>query len=319
MIHAEILTMCKEFGIPQNAEFNFKTFTVDTNYLPKQRVDGKLMNFEGMPRCNFKYKQIANQGQYGLIQRVLRYSNYSIIPIQVAIKRPRNPALSLESEAFLQGIIYRCLERRGIHGAVPAVHDIFLFADEVRFSMDWIEGISCRDFFYAQIQKEPAQFEEIFLNSLIQLCFILTVLEEELSFDHRDLNLDNIWVRKLSHPKKYKFQNYTISFSHQLVLLDFGFACMGLNSKLPIGLGHGIIPEFDPCPKDGRDIYHILNDFINTSVFSKAVSATLLETMKSWMLPYRVHNAHLTHLITSDIHFNNMNLTPSAILKWFFN
>jgi len=210
------------------------------------------------------------------------------------------------------------LERNLFCSAIPEVFDIFVFADEVRFSMEWIDGSSCMDFLGAQ---EVGEFEAVFLNIIIQICFLLEILGRELKFDHRDLKPENIWIRPLEEERNYVISidgiTYTLEFKYQVILLDFGFACIG-STIPPMSLGQEVIPAMDPCPKTGRDMYHMLNRFLNDAGIRQKMSAGVFATMTEWMKPYNVRNPMLTYLITSDTKFENMSLRPAAIIRWFF-
>jgi serine/threonine protein kinase len=209
------------------------------------------------------------------------------------------------------------LERNLICSAIPEVYDIFVFADEVRFSMEWIEGIDSLKFLAGE-----AELEKTFVNILLQICFILEILGRELKFDHRDLKPENIWIRHLSVPANYVISidgiAYRIEFSHQVILLDFGFACIG-STIPPMSLAQDVIPAIDPCPKTGRDMYHILSRFLNESAITKRLSKQLYEAILEWMKPYRVKNGGLLYLITADAHFENRRLKPGVIIKWFLD
>jgi serine/threonine protein kinase len=291
----------RKFGITAN--FKEIEFNVGAEFLPKQRVDGKILLRDGTDRATLIYKELVNQGRYGLIQRCTRVVNGK--NMEVVVKRPRTPSPSLESEAFLQDICSQALERRGIHGAIPKVYDIFVFANEVRFSMDWIEGKSCMEFFN-DICKKP-EFEEVFKLCVRQICIILEVLSREVQFNHRDLTPQNLWIRY--NPGEYVLDGLRVPFQYQVILLDFGFACLG--TRVHLG---DTIPAVDPCEKNGRDLYHLFSSFLTSSTIVLHLSEQLLSKLKGFMLPYQVKESYLTYLITSDSKFKADSLKPMTIL-----
>jgi serine/threonine protein kinase len=291
--------------------FSIREFSVPTDQIPKQRADGKVYRRDGTQRTTIVYGNIKSRGQYGIIQQSLRADR------AVVIKRPCKSSVSLQPEACLQELCRMHLERNLICSAIPEVYDIFVFADEVRFSMEWIDGLSLIEF----LRGLGAEFETTFLNIIIQICFILEILGRELKFDHRDLKPENIWIRRKAVPKNYVISidgiTYTLEFEYQAILLDFGFACIG-STIPPMSLGQEVIPAIDPCPKTGRDMYHILNRLLSDTGFCQKISPPVLKTMTEWMRPYNVRNPHLTYLITADTKFENTSLKPAAIIRWFF-
>jgi serine/threonine protein kinase len=237
----------------------------------------------------------------------------------VIIKRPRHPSLELAPEAILQGLALEALERDGILGAVPRVYDLFLFADEVRFSMEFIQGESAYEFLRSRIHTPG--FQAVFLDILIQITILLECLTRRINIDHRDMKLDNIWIRAGETPVHYTFRISGNSYTHiskfQIVLLDFGFACMGSERGTQILNLGGVIPDLDPCPKSGRDMYHILNRLLEPAGFQEGLTTELRTTLHSWLHPYGKKGAYLTHLTTSHPEFGIPQLMPLEILRWW--
>ena len=293
-----------KFGIHQ--PFDNNNFIVGANFLPKQRVDGKVFLHDGVERCCILYKELINQGQYGLIQRCVRVTNTNTRA--VIVKRPREPSVSLEPEAYLQHLCNYALESAGCHKAVPEVYDIFIFADEVRFSMEWVDGKSIMNFFYTE-SKMPT-FEETFINCILQICVLLEILGRKLNFNHRDLTPNNLWIHY--NPGAYVLDDMRIEFKYQVVLLDFGFACLGGERNVNLG---NIIPQMDPCEKDGRDMYHLFSILLASPIIRSNISHNTLLKIHSWMKPYDIKEPYLTYLITSDKNFKLTSLKPMSILK----
>lgn len=312
-IEDDMKTIFNKMGI-KKGQLSLHDFSTPILTIPKQRADGKIIALDGHVRSVITYGSITNRGQYGIIQRSLHDQKHHVV-----IKRPCRAAISLQPEACLQELCRMHLERNLICSAIPEVYDIFVFADEVRFSMEWIEGMDSLKFLAG---IGDAEFESTFVNILLQICFILEILGRELKFDHRDLKPENIWIRHLSVPANYVISidgiTYMIEFSHQVILLDFGFACIG-SMVPPMSLAQDVIPAIDPCPKTGRDMYHILSRFLNESAITKRLSKQLYDAILEWMKPYRVKNGGLLYLITADAHFENRRLKPGVIIKWFLD
>lgn len=307
-----------EFGIVDPSNFNSSKFTISPEVLPKQRIDGKIYSAGAHLRCRITYGTIVNQGRFGLIQRCARTEGTHTTT--VVVKRPRSPTTSLAPEAFMQSICSRILTEAGFPLAVPKVFDIFVFADEVRFSMEWVDGMNILEFLEHNLPL--GNFDELFLNCIVQLSCILYTLEKALGFDHRDLKPDNLWVQNLPAPLIYKItisgQTHEFTIHHRIVLLDFGFSCVGTGPKMLVNLGD-TIPDLDACPKNGRDMYHIFNRFLTHPKIRSALSKNLYETIRSWYHPYEIQEPFLTHLLTADVQFQIPSLQAERIIQWYFS
>lgn len=280
--------------------------------LPYQRVDGSIFTQQGKRRCILQYKAIVNQGVNCILQKGIRTT---IGAIPAAIKRPKYPHTHLRLEAAVQTVAYRALEAEGIHGAIPKVYDIFRYADEVRFSMEWIEGQSSYEYLYSQL-GDPVQFEQTFFHILIQTAQILDILSSCLGLDHRDMKLDNLWVRKPPGGVVYTIEGVRYTCPFQVVLLDFGFACIGTSRRaMTVNLGN-VIPDIDSCPKEGRDLYHILNRLLEPPQFSESLSPETRATLLGWFTPIGPSQPRRTHVLTSLPSFSLPALHPRLVLRW---
>jgi serine/threonine protein kinase len=184
--------------------------------------------------------------------------------------------------------------------------------------MEWIEGKSCYEYLFQRIA--PADFERMFFHILFQLSFLLHTIQKHLPLDHRDMKLDNLWI--VEAPVKYTVHlpaivptTYTAPI--RVVLLDFGFACLGTAEQTTVlNLGN-VIPDVDPCPKEGRDLYHILNRMLEPPAARQALSSSALELFERWMAPYGRSRHSETHILTSYPHFAIPSLHPTNFLRWF--
>lgn len=281
-------------------------FTITESALPKQRVDGKILTKTGRHRCTLLYETIQGQGRYGIIQTCKRVEGG--ITTKAVVKRPRSPSQSLASEATLQAVCYNCVESHGLSGSISKPLDLFLFANEVRFTMEFIDGMSFRNFIGHHSEPE-------IMNCIMQLAAILHALEE-IRFDHRDLRIENVWIRPLAVPRNYKIQidgPKEIEFKFQVVLLDFGFACLGDK----VNLGDSVFSPIDPCPKYGRDLYQFLNSCFEIGIADR-LSPGVVRLLKEWMKPCIVIPTTLTYITTADPKFKLSNLRPVELLRWYF-
>jgi hypothetical protein len=102
---------------------------------------------------------------------------------------------------------------------------------------------------------------------LIQLAYMLNTLEKYLLFNHRDLKLNNLYVRYHGATEWKRslriFDLGVLEFQTDLVMIDFGFSCVACGSgfKNPrltlIGAGSFFSPD-DDCLKPGRDLAQFL-------------------------------------------------------------
>uniref|UniRef100_A0A6C0K007 Protein kinase domain-containing protein n=1 Tax=viral metagenome TaxID=1070528 RepID=A0A6C0K007_9ZZZZ len=290
-------------------------FSVTESALPRQRVDGKIFNKVGKERCSIEYQSIADHGRYGIIQACKRVE--AGISSRAVVKRPRTPSISLAPEALLQTLCYECVNSHGLNGSISKPYDIFLFANEVRFTMEYIDGLSFRNFIW---KHSAAEIE----NCILQLCYILFILEDRLNFDHRDLRIENVWIRPLENSRNYVIQFgdlpvQLLEIKFQVVLLDFGFSCIGdRGRKALVNLGDNVFTPIDPCPKTGRDIYQFINSCFEIGMQDR-LSKRFMEFLIEQMKPYRVIQPALTYLITSDLKFEAKGLNPIEILKWYYS
>ena len=280
---------------------------IPEHLIPKELITGDLRSADGSIRCRLVYKESLNHGSYGYIQKVLRNS------VVCACKRPMNTQDSFVSEAIVQILAYNTLVAKGIH-AVPRVIDIYRYINETRFNMEYIQGRSALE----EI-NEAADPDTVLLQILAQLCLFLSILESEINLDHRDLKMTNLWIR--AQPVQYKVpidgKLWTISAPFQVVILDFGFACIGNgNGKSIMNLGN-VIPDMDPCPKDGRDLYQCIMSLWSVEAVRMRLSVSMRERLAIWTQGTRIAETgslHWIYLVTSHPTFRLKSLRPLDLL-----
>jgi serine/threonine protein kinase len=287
--------------------------------LPIQRMDGRILLRGKVERCRLQERECINHGRYGLIQLCTRTAAATAARTLV-IKRPKRLSYSQIPEALIQQVAYEVLRRRGIHGAIPEVVDLYMFAHEERFTMELIEGISLDSHLeeFAATHTR-AEFSEHCMDLLIQLCVLLFCLETDMDLDHRDLSPSNIWVRKERKPFEYRLRlpsgDFRYSSTTQIVLLDFGFCCLGGGRGVSLG---GVIPRLDPCPKEGRDILTLLNRLYNDGTVRQSLTLELTALWQSWCEPYLLgEDAYKTLLDTSAPKFRLEALHTRTLLEWW--
>jgi len=297
-----------------------KEISLDTRLLPKQLADYSIRVYrDGVyvkTRAMLTYKECINQGTYGVIMKGLRDG------VPVAVKISKDTGHSLCEEALVQHIAYSSLEAAGIHGAVSRVLDIFDCTGATRFSMEEIHGVSALQYF-----MEAPDPVEAWYSLLAQVAFILAFLEESLQLDHRDLKATNLWIKKngVSYKAKIRGETWQVKCQCQVVLLDFGFACMG-NGKgvAAMSVAHDIFPKLDPCPKEGRDMFQFIismwslkevRDKLPAHVHSWVEELLTYKTISYSDVSQKVKHSGWSYLVVSDSAFRHPSMHPLSLLR----
>lgn len=294
--------------------------------LPKQQITGevRVAAHGAQPpttRCFIEYGGTENHGGYGIIRRVRRRQPPLGNP-PLCVKSPTDTHFSLCPEALTQWYASTALERAGIHGAIPKVYDIFQYAGETRFCMDYIEGKSAVE--AVALMPEP---DSIWYQILAQAALLLGWLEETIRLDHRDLKADNLWIRErpIDYTLKVGGKTWRLQCPFQVVLLDFGFACIGgADGKAVVSLSDGYLPALDPCPKEGRDLFHLVASLWSVAVVRQRVSpgfAKMIEELLSYKnAPFAAASKRATdlqwlYITESDPKFKYPPLSPCRLLE----
>jgi serine/threonine protein kinase len=313
------LDLLGPFQIPLQIDINTHAFTIPTKFLPKQYIDYSLRVPTGI-RCKLRYTDVVNRGGYGSILLANRI-DLSGNSQEICVKAPHTSGFSLCPEAIIQWMASDALIHTGIVGAIPLVHDIFQYAGETRFSMSYVKGVSCVTY----ILDSPTP-ERALVEILVQVSLLLGYLEETIHLDHRDLKADNIWIRL--EPVDYSItlsgHRWKYKAPVQVVLLDFGFSCLGDSKGLAVvSLSDGILPRIDPCPKEGRDLFQLISSIASLPQIRQRISAALCNDIEL-LLSYRNKpyidllrkNLSTTwvYLVVSDLNFNHPPLHPLSLL-----
>ena len=307
------------FDIPIEIYKTTHDFTIPMAALPKQYIDATIRVVQKV-RCSIHYRHIVNRGGYGKILLANRI-DLSGVSSQVCVKAPHTPTFSLCPEALIQWMASSALIRAGVLGAIPLVYDIFQYAGETRFSMSYVNGSSCIDYITTALNPQRA-----FLEILVQASMLLGFLEETIHLDHRDLKADNIWIRHepIHYTVSIAKKQWTCSAQFQVVLLDFGFSCLGgKNGDAVVSLSDGILPRIDPCPKEGRDLFQLLSSLWCLPQIRERMSTPLtidIELLLSYKNKPYIDLVHKTldvswvYLLVSDIEFTHPPLHPISLL-----
>jgi hypothetical protein len=286
--------------------------------LPRQYIDGTLRIEDGI-RCKIVYGKMTSGGGYAKIYRAKRIAEHVT---DICVKVPHANSFSVCPEAILQWLALESLKGAGIEGAIPQIYDIFQYAGETRMTMSYIEGVSSLEYILTSAMPERA-----LIQIIIQTCLLLGFLEESIRLDHRDLKADNIWIR--STPVDYSVnlggKIWRVVAPFQVVLLDFGFGCLGsTEGNAVISLSDGILPKFDPCPKEGRDVFQFLASLwscpLIRSLMSEAFQKDIEELLSYKNKPYaslmkQTLDTRWIYLLVSDSLFRHPPLHPLSLLS----
>jgi serine/threonine protein kinase len=273
-------------------------------------------------RCKITYLALQNRGGYGSIYLAKRRDCSGAVQ-EVCVKIPHVRDFSLCPEALIQCKVSDALEGSGIRGAVPQVFDLFQYAGETRFSMKFIQGMRSLEYILGSTTPEIT-----LLQVISQIALLLGFLEETLQFDHRDLKADNLWIRP--EPIRYRLslgkKTWTISAPFQVVILDFGFSCLGNAEGIAVvSLSDGILPRLDPCPKEGRDLFQLISSLWSVqqirSVIGPSLSADIELLLsyrnKSYMnLITKTMEQRWVYILVSDDAFKHPPLHPISLLEF---
>jgi serine/threonine protein kinase len=240
----------------------------------------------------------------------------------VMVKKAKNGQINLGEEGTLQWIARNTLKNHSLESAIPEVYDIFISGKSLSFSMELIEG----DFPYVYLAKVENP-DEFFFQILAQVSVLLYFLEIDIFLDHRDLKANNLYIRE--RPVDYKVTiegvTYHIKAPFQVLLLDFGFACIGDESgKTKINIADGIFPLSDPCPKEGRDLFHLITSFWSIPSIRERMSEATQKEVDGWLrkdtkdfskLARKLTQTDWVYIVTGDPKFKYPKLKPLTILK----
>jgi len=241
----------KELGINLNIDSPSINFNQLREQLPYEDIRGYIVNKSGDKQSLIEYKKEYYRGGYGklfLVKRTTSRSEFCLVKI------PIYKESDLLKEAILQFMSYKILETLKLEYMLAKIYDIYTKNSIVHFSMELKNGI-----FFKEFIKSSKNPERDFIDSFIQICIALYYLEKLLCLDHRDLHYTNLLIIKkpTSMNVNINNKNYILNTEFHICILDFGFACIGLNS-ICIDASEEIFNLNTICMKPGRDIFQLL-------------------------------------------------------------
>jgi len=295
------------------------TYTLDTvknipdSVFPVLNGHSQLV-FGSTERVQLFIGDYVTHGSYGDIRKAERVKLGK--KMNVLVKSPRLPEMNLKLEGIVQHLSHICLEKQNMPWAIPAIYDIYQYKGRMSFTMEEVHGQYLHDWFSKT--KEP---DLDFYRIMVQLSITLCILHNCLELDHRDLKSDNIFIRAEPSSIQFKQDSSTYIFQSpfQVALLDFGFACIGNH----IGLGTEVLPALDPCPKEGRDLFHFLISVLSIETIRKRLSQSTLDQIDLWLgTKYASMAKRFAHekkpwvyLVTSNAEFRSLTSSARRVLN----
>ena len=268
------------------------------------------------PNVRLTFEEFVDRGQYGALAICTRQQimdGKALEPEYVFAKIPARPLLAKDSllwEACVQIIIRKTLQNAGIPNGAPRVRDIFEMTDgTIGYTMDIIMGAKSFD----SLLKETgeADFPRLIVEGIFQVASMISILERELGFNHRDLRAANllcrsigdggggggssavtvgdsnnivVWEELSEAGSKNSFRRFEITVQPTLefTLIDFSFTCFG-NCKDcgSFRLNGHVYNPLDPCPKPGRDMFMFLAFLF--AEFGDKIRYELRRLFKKWL------------------------------------
>ena len=224
-------------------------------------------------------------------------------------------------EAFLHALLYKTLEKEGFPSAVPHIHEILANTkgkadptspcdfESIWIVMEYVNGSTLEKFLKRKLvpirnghsrmvtQASAETNEKILIDVLIQLAMYLQILQEKVRFNHRDLKINNLFVRHHGLDEHWK-QTLTIpdigawNCINDIVMLDFGFSCIACGSGFDnpratlVGAGSWFKTEHD-CLKYGRDLGQFLYSLHCTFPLQDYVSPAFFDMLHKSMFAVR--------------------------------
>ena len=209
---------------------------------------------------------------------------------------------SILYEAYIHALLYKVMEREGFPSVIPKMYDVVANADgaintgnptaveSVWITMEFIHGYTLEKYFQRKLVNlkknadAAAANQRIIIDVVIQLAHYLRILQDKARFNHRDMKINNIYVRHHDTPwsQKLNIPDFgTWTCDADIVLIDYGFSCIACGEGFPnpratlLGAGSWFRSEHD-CLKYGRDLCQFLYSVHCAFPFHEYVSGDFL-------------------------------------------
>jgi serine/threonine protein kinase len=308
-----------------------KPFTfqqLPTIVLPRLSLDNRIITDKAATRAHLRPTSRVGGGGHSTLIEYIRHSETD--QKLILLKKSKDEDISFRTEAFIQWLAHKTLS--GLGRRIPPVYDILELPEQtVGFTMlEFIDSKLCSKFL-----SSSTSVNIDILHVLAQSAILLQVLEDSLNLDHRDLKADNLLI--LPEPSSITYtcsigsgkKRYTLISPFTVAIVDFGFACLGNDDLVTeLDASEDTLPPLDPCPKDGRDLFHLIVSLYGIEEIRNKFSPELRQTFAHWMelrgkpcssLAERWSHTEWIYLLTSRKEFKHQACTPRAILDKIYS
>jgi serine/threonine protein kinase len=264
------------------------------------------------------FHEVVHEGAFGILQSAFRVSEYDKSVTEILVKHPKHIHSNFLLEACIQQYIYESFLRCGLAQHIPRVYDIWAVPSkdtkipkQISFSMEKKETTHAT---LAHWMLAHPTVESAFAYVLAQISILLISLNALCGVDHRDLKADNILVQDI--PSHFRQGEKEVHFPFTIVFLDFGFCCVG-----NLDGSKGLFPPLDPCPKEGRDMFHFIVSIWNIPALRERLSPIWKEWVEARIEHLTRHTERAgntidwVYLLTMRETFRAPALSPERILE----
>jgi serine/threonine protein kinase len=275
------------------------------------------------------------QGKFGKVFHTFRELASSPHLSECYLKVSPNHPGSLLLEGILQVIACTVLAQRGFPHAVPRVLDIVNHPEYgITLSLERVQGSVL---FAKYLEKKlkwghPSTINDcLILEVFAQVATYTAILEHDIGINHRDLKSDNVLMvapdTAVYQTVSIDGSTWTVKGNQQVILIDFGFSCIGRDAGQTIVSAGDYLPQTDFCPKQGRDLFLFFASLWNIPAFRLSVSPAVRELFIKWLRDssdvgwadwlIRAAPADLNHiyLLCSAGHFKSDPCEPVSVLR----
>ena len=285
----------------------------------------------------FQWESLLSQGTYGKVYKGNRVvyrrqgssQQYKLLSgtehiVLKEISIPRNivpedherEIKAIMYEATIHGLVTQFFKKINWSFAVPGLYEIFsrgaqstttiYDVKEVVFCMEYIRGVTLFEYLKQNlimgVQKKNDAF---YLRILAEIALQLREIQINLRMNHRDMKVNNILIRNRKPDWIAVFEKFYPpladfdSFNFNVVLIDYGFACVacGDSHDMPemslLEAGSWFGPT-DSCFKTGRDLVQFIYCMECYFPRRRYFTDSFCKLIEKWLtVPYSEGTAHL--------------------------
>lgn len=254
----------------------------------KLKKSGKNLTYGSI---TFLEPTLDTLGKFGKVFHTFRETtSYNQLQECYLKVSPNHPG-SLLLEGILQVIASSVLSSRGFPNAVPRILDIVIYSEYgITLSLERVQG----SLLFAKYLEKRLQWghpcasnDSLVLEVFAQVATYTAILEHDIGINHRDLKSDNVLMVRPDNVVNQEVSlgghTWTIKGNQQVILIDFGFSCIGRDAGQTIVSAGDYLPQTDFCPKQGRDLFLFFASLWNIPEFRLSVSPVLRELFVKWL------------------------------------